>query len=55
MSANKRKEPLPAIKKEPHNTAAWANTESLKPSSRVARPHWSEVLNAKEWVDENEK
>jgi hypothetical protein len=44
------KEPI-----EKHDTAAWANIESLKPVSRVHLPSEIEVRNAKEYVDSNQK
>lgn len=40
---------------ENHQTAAWANIEGLKESSRVFIPNETEVRNAKEWVDSNHK
>ena len=40
---------------EKHDTAAWANIEKTKPVSNVAIPSEEEVINAKEWVDTNEK
>jgi hypothetical protein len=40
---------------ENHETAAWANIEKTKPLSNVAIPNEAEVINAKEYVDENEK
>ena len=40
---------------EPHDTAAWANIEKIKPDSHVPMPNVTETINAKEWVDANEK
>ncbi len=40
---------------ENHETAALANIEDLKPVSKVSIPNVSEVRNAKDWVDANEK
>ena len=40
---------------EKHNTAAWANVQKTKPVSRVTVPSEVEVMNAKEWVDSNQK
>lgn len=40
---------------EKHTTAAWANIENLKPISKVSVPSETEVRNAKEYVDSNEK
>jgi len=50
MVKNKKHEPI-----EKHETAPWANIEKTKPVSNVAIPNETEVINAKEWVDENEK
>jgi len=46
------------IKKQPvekHNTAAWADVDKKQPVSNVAIPSEAQVINAKEWVDANEK
>lgn len=40
---------------EKHDTAAWANIESMKPICNVSIPSEVEVGNAKEWVDTNQK
>jgi hypothetical protein len=40
---------------EKHDTASWANIESLEPVTRVHRPSESEVDNSKKYVDSNEK
>lgn len=40
---------------EKHNTAAWANIYKTKPVSGVTIPDEFEVMNAKEWVDSNQK
>lgn len=40
---------------EKHETAAWANIEETKPISNVTTPSETETMNAKEWVDSNEK
>lgn len=55
MKENKTKEKNMAKPIESHETAAWANIESTYPVSNVARPSESQVINAKEYVDENEK
>ena len=47
---DKSKEPV-----EKHDTAAWANIEDLKPVTRVHQPSEDEVINAKDYVDENQK
>ncbi len=44
-----------AGEKEKHDTAAWANIESDKPVSKVTIPSGTQVKNAKEYVDTNEK
>lgn len=40
---------------EKHDTAAWANIESVKQASQVTIPSEIQVRNAKEHVDTNEK
>ena len=40
---------------EKHDTAAWANIQDYKPESRVHLPGEEEVVNAKDYVDENQK
>lgn len=55
MVKNKTKEHAMAVPIEKHDTAAWANIEKTKPVSNVAIPSETEVKNAKEWVDGNEK
>lgn len=55
MAKNKSKQKNMAMPIENHQTAAWANIESLKPESRVPIPSEIEVRNAKEWVDTNHK
>ncbi|SHK04459.1 CDIF630_02480 family spore surface protein [Paramaledivibacter caminithermalis] len=55
MVANKHKEKNMATPIEKHETAAWANIESVKKDSRVPLPSTFEVENAKEWVDKNQK
>ncbi|WMJ80175.1 DUF3787 domain-containing protein [Clostridium sp. MB40-C1] len=55
MSKNKSKEKFMATPIEKHDTAAWANMEQVKPISMVSVPNEHEVMNAKEYVDENEK
>jgi len=37
------------------DTASWANIEKQKPLSNVGIPNETEVINAKEYVDSNEK
>lgn len=46
------------LKKKPvekHNTAAWANIDDKLPVSNVTIPSEAQVIDAKEWVDTNEK
>ncbi len=40
---------------ENHKTAAWANIYKEKKNSHVTIPSEDEVINAKEYVDENRK
>jgi hypothetical protein len=40
---------------EKHNTAAWADVDETQPVSNVTIPSEDQVINAKEWVDTNEK
>lgn len=40
---------------ENHDTAAWANISELKPVSNVTIPDEFHVMDAKEYVDENQK
>ncbi|HDK7137425.1 TPA: DUF3787 domain-containing protein [Clostridium botulinum] len=49
------KESFMAMPIEKHDTAAWANIESMKPICNVSIPSEVEVRNAKEWVDTNQK
>lgn len=55
MSENHFKEQFMAIPIERHETAAWANMESTKPVSNVLIPTEYGVMDAKEYVDTNEK
>lgn len=55
MAQNKFKQYFMGIPIEEHNTASWANMESMKPVSNVNCPSEVEVRNAKEYVDTNEK
>lgn len=54
MTQNKYKENK-AMPIENHATAAWANIEKTKPVSKVAIPNVLEVMNAKDYVDGNQK
>lgn len=40
---------------EKHETAAWANIEGTEPISNVNIPSETQVVNAKEYVDTNQK
>lgn len=55
MSDNKRKEKFMAAPIEKHDTAAWANIETIKQVSKVTMPSQLQVDNAKEHVDSNQK
>lgn len=55
MADNKNKEKFMANPIEKHDTAAWSNTEKSKHESRVTMPSETQVRNAKEYVDSNEK
>lgn len=54
---SKRKVKSRNIKKsvENHETAAWANAQSVKRESGVNVPSEDEVGNAREYVDSNQK
>lgn len=55
MEKNRIKHRFMGVPVENHTTASWANMESKEPISNVSIPSETEVINAKEWVDENEK
>jgi hypothetical protein len=55
MNENRRKEVFMQKPIERHDTASWADVEKTKPVSKVLVPKEIGVLNAKEYVDENEK
>ncbi len=55
MAKNKAKNQHKKTPIEQHDTAAWADIETLKPESQVTVPRESQVENSKEWVDTNEK
>ncbi|WP_422821919.1 CDIF630_02480 family spore surface protein [Thermoclostridium stercorarium] len=40
---------------ERHDTASWADIEQLEPETGVIIPKESGVINAKEYVDQNQK
>ncbi|GAA0724517.1 hypothetical protein GCM10008905_18530 [Clostridium malenominatum] len=50
VNSDTKKRPI-----EQHDTAAWANVESIKPISQVTIPSEVDMHNAKEWVDSNQK
>lgn len=54
-NSDNEKEKFMAMPIEKHDTAAWANIEDLKSVSNVSIPNETEVKNAKDWVDTNEK
>lgn len=53
--ANKAKGQSMGTPIENHRTASWANINETKPISNVPIPSISEVENAKDYVDDNEK
>lgn len=55
MVDNKHKKKFMAEPVEKHDAAAWANIDGTKPVSNVTVPSEDEVINAREWVDTNEK
>jgi len=55
MAKNKYKEKHMGTPIEKHDTAAWANMNEAKPLSKVNIPDEIEVINAKEYVDSNQK
>jgi hypothetical protein len=55
MTDHNYKEKFMTVPIENHETAAWANLERTKPLSNVNIPDEDEVMNAKEYVDTNEK
>ncbi len=55
LAENKYKEFHMQTPVENHATAAWASTEDLKDISGVNIPDELQVMNAKEYVDENHK
>ncbi|MCX7709393.1 MAG: DUF3787 domain-containing protein [Clostridia bacterium] len=55
MANNRFKEKHMGVPIEKHDTAAWANIESIKHASNVTIPSEIQVRNAKEYVDTNEK
>lgn len=55
MADNKNKEHFMAAPIERHETAAWDNVFDLKPVSKVMIPGESDVRDAKDYVDANQK
>ena len=55
MNKNNKKYRKINLPIESHQTAAWANITDVKNGSRVPIPSLIEVINAKEWVEENQK
>jgi len=55
MAENKYKEFHMRIPVENHATAAWADMANLKEVSQVIMPGEPQVMEAKEYVDENHK
>lgn len=50
MKNKNRKRPI-----ESHKTAAWADTNHVKPESQVPVPSETQTKDAKSYVDQNEK
>lgn len=55
MSKNTRKETFLQKPIERHDTASWADADKNKRVSKVLVPKEDGVINAKEYVDMNEK
>ncbi len=55
MAKNKSKDKNMKRKIENHDTAAWANRSKLKSVSQVSVPDEEQVINAKDYVDNNQK
>jgi len=55
MAKNKYKVKCMGVPVECHDTAAWANVSSVKPVSKVNIPDEIQIMNAKEYVDSNQK
>ncbi len=55
MSINKRKEINLQKPVEKHYTASWSDVGKHKQTSQVSVPNETGVINAKEYVDGNEK
>ncbi|HOQ06884.1 MAG TPA: DUF3787 domain-containing protein [Clostridiales bacterium] len=53
--SRKKKDQNIRVPVEKHDTAAWANIEKKKSHSQVTIPSEFQVINAKEYVDENQK
>lgn len=50
--------PIKKVPKKPtehHNTAAWSNIQATQEVSQVAYPSQMTVIDAKEYVEENQK
>jgi len=55
VMSRKKKDQNIRVPVEKHDTAAWANIEKKKSHSQVTIPSEFQVINAKEYVDENQK
>lgn len=55
MTDNKIKDKDMKQPVERHDTAAWNDAQGIQPVSNVIIPKEFEVMNAKEWVDTNQK
>lgn len=55
MSDNRKKQIFMQKPIERHDTASWADIEKTEPLTGVIIPKESGVINAKEYVDQNQK
>lgn len=55
MSENKRKQVFMQKPIERHDTASWADVGETQPVTKVIIPKEIGVINAKEYVDQNQK
>ncbi len=55
MAENKKKEIYRQKPIERHDTASWADAQKNKQVSKVIIPRETGVINAKEYVDQNQK
>lgn len=55
MPKNNKKNHFKAAPIERHDTAAWQNTDKHRNISGVIEPDETDAMNAKEYVDSNQK